>query len=67
MNKTEFRDWRKRMGWTQDEAARQLGMSRRHISSYEQGKAPTGAPLLIPRVVELATHALESLADSRIP
>jgi DNA-binding XRE family transcriptional regulator len=48
-----FRHWRERQAYTLDAAAEALGLSRRMIAYYEQGKKP------IPRVVALATRALE--------
>lgn len=49
----DFRQWRERMAYTLDSAAAALGISRRMVAYYEQGKKP------IPRVVALATRALE--------
>jgi DNA-binding XRE family transcriptional regulator len=48
-----FRNWRERKAYTLDGAAAALGLSRRMIAYYEQGKKP------IPRVVALATRALD--------
>jgi hypothetical protein len=48
-----FREWRERHAYTLDAAAAALGISRRMVAYYEQGKKP------IPRVVALATKALE--------
>ena len=48
-----FRTWRKRHAYTLDTAAEALGISRRMVAYYEQGKKP------IPRVVALATRGLE--------
>lgn len=48
-----FREWRERNAYTLDTAAAALGISRRMVAYYEQGKKP------IPRVVALATRALE--------
>lgn len=47
-----FVAWRKALGWTQDEAARQIGLTRKSIQRYEWGEAP------IPRYVQLACWAL---------
>ncbi|MFO1102854.1 MAG: DUF2442 domain-containing protein [Methylocystis sp.] len=47
-----FREWRERHAFTLDTAAEALGISRRMVAYYEQGKKP------IPRVVALATKAL---------
>ncbi|HEY8163208.1 MAG TPA: helix-turn-helix transcriptional regulator [Methylocystis sp.] len=48
-----FRRWRERKAYTLDAAAKALGVSRRMVAYYEEGKRP------IPRVVALATRALE--------
>ena len=48
-----FRQWRERCAYTLDTAAAALGISRRMVAYYEQCKKP------IPRVVALATRALE--------
>ena len=53
MTPEAFRDWRERKAYTLDEAARALGLSRRMVAYYEKGDRP------IPRVVALATRALE--------
>jgi len=53
MSAAEFRDWRERQAYTLDTAAKALGLSRRMVAYYEQGAKP------IPRVVALATRALE--------
>ncbi|HEX5453705.1 MAG TPA: helix-turn-helix transcriptional regulator [Stellaceae bacterium] len=54
MSAAEFRHWRERHAYTLDAAARALGLSRRMIAYYETGERP------IPRVVALATKALEA-------
>jgi len=54
MSADEFRHWRERKRYTLDAAARALGVSRRMIAYYEKGERP------IPRVVALATRALEA-------
>jgi DNA-binding transcriptional regulator YiaG len=54
MTAEAFRNWRERNGYTLDAAARALGISRRMVAYYEQGDCP------IPRVVALATKALEA-------
>lgn len=48
-----FKRWRERQAYTLDTAAAALGISRRMVAYYEEGKKP------IPRVVALATRALE--------
>jgi DNA-binding XRE family transcriptional regulator len=54
MTAEAFRRWRERQAFTLDTAARALGISRRTIAYYEKGERP------IPRVVALATRALEA-------
>ena len=54
MSPDEFRRWRERRAYTLDAAAKALGVSRRMIAYYEKGEWP------IPRVVTLATRALEA-------
>ncbi len=53
MSAAAFKDWRERQAYTLDTAAKALGVSRRMVAYYEQGTKP------IPRVVALATRALE--------
>ena len=50
----DFKLWREKKAMTLDSAAAALGLSRRMVAYYEQGAKP------IPRVVALATHALDS-------
>ena len=54
MTADAFRSWRQRKAYTLDEAAKALGISRRMVAYYDQGDKP------IPRVVALATRALEA-------
>lgn len=61
----EFRQWRAEMGWTADEAARQLGITARTISIYENDKRPDNKPVNIPPTVWLACQALK--AGIRLP
>jgi hypothetical protein len=53
MTAEAFRKWRARRAYTLEGAARALGLSRRMVAYYDQGEKP------IPRVVALATKALE--------
>jgi hypothetical protein len=53
MTADAFRSWRQRKAYTLEEAAKALGISRRMVAYYDQGDKP------IPRVVALATRALE--------
>lgn len=54
MSAEEFKEWRERQRFTLDAAAKALGVSRRMVAYYEAGDRP------IPRVVALATRALEA-------
>lgn len=49
-----FRNWRESHRYTLDGAAKALGVSRRMVAYYEEGKRP------VPRVVALATKGLEA-------
>jgi DNA-binding transcriptional regulator YiaG len=53
MSSDAFKQWREPKAYTLDSAARALGLSRRMVAYYEQGEKP------IPRIVALATRALE--------
>lgn len=53
MSAEAFKHWRERKAYTLDTAAKALGLSRRMVAYYEQGEKH------IPRVVALATQALE--------
>jgi len=54
-----FRHWRESRAFTLEAAADALGLSRRTVAYYEQGKRP------VPRVVALATRGLESERAAR--
>ena len=56
MTADAFRAWRLRKAYTLDGAARALGLSRRTVAYYESGEKR------VPRLVALATRALESEA-----
>lgn len=60
MNAAELRAWRKRLGWSQREAAEAMGWCLRHYHEMEQGKEP------IRLVTELACAAL-ALGLRRFP
>jgi DNA-binding XRE family transcriptional regulator len=53
MTSDDFRHWRERKAYTLDAAAKALGISRRMVAYYEEGKRA------IPRVVTLATRGLD--------
>jgi DNA-binding transcriptional regulator YiaG len=53
MSADAFRRWREGRNFTQDAAARALGVSRRMLAYWEQGDRP------VPRTVALATRGLD--------
>lgn len=56
-----FRAWRKRHGWTQAEAAAQLGLGKRVVELYEAGwRNDTNTAVEIPKTVALACAALDA-------
>lgn len=59
MTPTEFADFRRKLGITQSQLARELGIHYMTVSKYERGL------LEVPRVVELALETL-LLTDLRI-
>ena len=54
MTHEDFKNWRKKMGLTQQQAADVLGLSKATIENYDKGR-----PVVIPRVVALACAAIE--------
>ena len=59
MTPDAFRHWREHKAYTLEQAARALGLSRRMVAYYEKGDRP------IPRVVALATRALDTTSAKR--
>lgn len=59
MTPTAIREWRSRLGLTQQQAADALGVSLRMYAYYEAGKREDGRPVEIPRTVALAASAIE--------
>ncbi|WP_410174800.1 helix-turn-helix domain-containing protein [Microbulbifer thermotolerans] len=58
---TAFKLWRERMGWTQREAARALGVTLATYQSWENERRwKDGATLTPPRTALLAAAALEA-------
>lgn len=57
---TPIARWRARMGWSQREAARQLGMSLSAYQEHERGASFDGRPRELSQVLLLACAALES-------
>ena len=61
MTPQQFRSWRSAMGWTQQQAADALGMSKSTVELYESGKRrDNNQPVEIPKVVALACAALRT-------
>ena len=52
MNGADLKSWRKRIGYTQEEAAREFGVSRPTVQNWEYENTS------VPLVVELASHRL---------
>jgi DNA-binding XRE family transcriptional regulator len=60
MTPTDLVQWRERLGWSQEEAARQLGIGRRTYIYLEGGQTSRGKAIdFIPRLTELACAELE--------
>jgi len=56
-----MREFREKLGWTQQRLATELGMSVSQIANYERGTVRSAnRPVVIPKVVELALEALEA-------
>lgn len=55
MKGKDFLEWRRRVGWSQQQAALALGVSRTSISNWECGIHP------ITHVLELALQELEAV------
>jgi len=59
MNKENFKAWRKKMGFTQQQAADALGLYRLTIINYERGtRAENNLDVKIPKSIALACSAL---------
>lgn len=62
MTGQELKEWRTRMGWIQQKAADELGITRAWYQQMEKGKrAVTNEPVTIERRTYLACMALEHL------
>lgn len=55
---SELSEWRARMGWTQEQAAKALGLSRRGYQNYEHGRTERGARAT-PKTVMMLAEMLE--------
>lgn len=53
MERDQLKEWRQRLGLSQEAAGEALGLHRRTIQEYEAGNLP------VPKVVELACKQLE--------
>jgi transcriptional regulator with XRE-family HTH domain len=61
MTGAEMREFRERLGWSQQRLATELAMSVSQIANYERGTVrSTGRTVAIPKVVELALEALKA-------
>jgi len=58
MKPEDFKHWRKKMGLTQAQAAKVLGLSKPTIENYDKGVRSSGEAFQIPHVVALACAAL---------
>ncbi len=58
MNKVSFKKWRKKNGFSQQQAADVLGLKRRMIQYYEKGKK--GDKIIqIPKYIQLACEGFD--------
>lgn len=57
MSAEAFKNWRRKLGLSQKEAAKALGLKLRIIQYYEKGERD-GKAIVIPRSVRLACQAL---------
>ena len=59
MKPQDMQAWRKRMGWTQEQAGARLGVNRGTVNRYENGKRA------IPDMARALCQALGALAEQR--
>lgn len=69
MNNDDIKAWRKTLGFTQDQAATALGVSKATVVNYEAGiRREDGRPVVIPKSIALACAAIAAgLAPWRSP
>ncbi len=66
MTPAQFKDWRLSLTWSQEDAAKALGMSRGAIGNYETGRRrEDNRPVEIPLVVEYACKYLWIVAKAK--
>lgn len=64
---TDLKEWRSRLGWSQREAARQLGISQKTLSELERAtRYDDGRETRIDRRTALAMAALERNPDLQL-
>jgi len=60
MTPDEFKAWREAQGFTQQQAAEELGISISAVANYEHGvRRGEGEPAIIPRAIEKACVAFD--------
>ena len=60
MRPDEFKAWREARGFTQHQAAQELGISVSAVANYEHGvRRGEGEPAVIPRAIEKACEAFD--------
>lgn len=56
-----IREWRIATGWTQEEAADELGISKSSLRNYERGDRPDKeAPVEVPKLIDWALSAINA-------
>ena len=59
MQGLELHEWRKRQGWTLDQAARYLGTTKTSVHRWEAGVYP------VPHTIVILTHLLSAERNKR--
>jgi transcriptional regulator with XRE-family HTH domain len=67
MTPPELRIIRRRLGWTQDQAATRLGVSGRSYRYTEQGRNSHGKPVGVPPLVAVAMLGFALATDIEAP